>query len=69
MLQLVRNWERRSSLSQGDQALASIRILEPQAEFDPPSLFGVGMITKEEDFKKIYNHIDAPFCIGRKWSH
>lgn len=34
--------------------------LDPQAEFDPPSLFGVGMITKEEDLKTFYKHIHAP---------
>ena len=34
--------------------------LDPQSEFDPPSLFGVGMITKEEDLKKFYEHIHAP---------
>jgi len=34
--------------------------LDPQSEFDPPSLFGVGMITREEDLKKFYEHIHAP---------
>jgi raffinose synthase len=34
--------------------------LDPQSEFDPPSLFGVGMITKAEDLKKFYEHIHAP---------
>ena len=34
--------------------------LEPQAEFDPPSLFGVGMITKEEDLKTFYEHLHRP---------
>jgi raffinose synthase len=34
--------------------------LDPLAEFDPPSLFGVGMITKEDDLQKFYEHIHAP---------
>jgi raffinose synthase len=34
--------------------------LDPQAEFDPPSLFGVGMITQEKDLKTFYKHIHAP---------
>ena len=34
--------------------------LEPQAEFDPPSLFGVGLIQKEEDLATFYKHIHAP---------
>lgn len=34
--------------------------LDPQAEYDPPSLFGVGMITKEKDLKTFYEHIHAP---------
>lgn len=34
--------------------------VDPLAEYDPPSLFGVGMITKEDDLRKFYEHLHAP---------
>lgn len=34
--------------------------LEPQAAFDPPSLFGVGVMQKKEDIETFYKHIHAP---------
>jgi raffinose synthase len=34
--------------------------LEPQAEFDPPSLFGVGLIQTEKDLATFYRHIHEP---------
>ena len=34
--------------------------IEPQMAFDPPSLFGVGLIEQEHDLNKFYKHLHDP---------
>lgn len=42
------------------QASNHVLEIEPQAAFDPPSLFGVGVIPKKEHIDTFYEHIHKP---------
>jgi raffinose synthase len=42
------------------KAATHLKKVEPRAAFDPPTLFGVGMITNAQDLDIFYNHIHGP---------